>query len=147
MTKPVYCVRKRSDLTDEEFHDYWLNQHGPLVVRLAPVMQLKRYVQSHTMTLDLHEIVKATRALKDHYDGLAELWREDIDTFIGAYSSPEGMDADAALREDEAKFIDFSDWFPCPAGNGSRALRAWISPRRPRPHAQFQYKKSPEEPP
>ncbi len=39
MVKLVYCVRKRSDLSDEEFHDYWLNQHGPLVARLAPGLQ------------------------------------------------------------------------------------------------------------
>lgn len=109
MVKLVYCVRKRSDLSDEDFHDYWLNQHGPLVARLAPGLNLKRYVQSHTMSLDLNEIIKATRGLKDHYDGLAELWWENMDVFIDAYSSPEGMDADAALREDEAKFIDFAD--------------------------------------
>jgi uncharacterized protein (TIGR02118 family) len=96
MVKLVYCVRKRSDLDDEEFRDYWLNKHGPLVAKLAPGLNLKRYVQSHTMSLDLHEIIKATRGLKVHYDGLAELWWEDIDTFIDAYSSPEGMEADAA---------------------------------------------------
>ena len=109
MVKLVYCVRKRADLSDEEFHDYWLKQHGPLVARLAPDLGVKKYVQSHTMTLELHDLVRATRGLKQHYDGLAELWWESIDAFIDAYSSPEGMDADAALREDEAKFIDFAD--------------------------------------
>ena len=109
MVKLVYCVRKRSDLSDEEFRNYWLNRHGPLVAKLAPGLDLKRYVQSHTMTLELHELIRATRELKEHYDGLAELWWESMDAFIDAYSSPEGMEADAALREDEARFIDFAD--------------------------------------
>lgn len=109
MVKLVYCVRKRSDLSDEEFHDYWLNQHGPLVARLAPGLGLLKYVQSHTLELDVHEIIRATRGMKAHYDGLAELWWESMDAFFDAYSSPEGLDADAALREDEAKFIDFAD--------------------------------------
>ena len=108
MIKLVYCVKKRPDLSDEEFHEYWLNQHGPLVSRLAPSMDVKRYVQSHTMSLELHDMVKATRELGDIYDGIAELWWESLDAFIDAYSSPEGMEADAALREDEAKFIDFA---------------------------------------
>ncbi len=108
MIKLVYCVKKRSDLSDEEFHDYWLNKHGPLVRKLGPDLKVLRYVQSHTMSLELHDMVKATRGLGDIYDGLAELWWESLDTFIDAYSSPEGMDADAALREDEAKFIDFT---------------------------------------
>ncbi len=109
MVKFVYCIRKRADLSDEEFHDYWLNRHGPLVMKLAPSLDLKRYVQSHAMTLDLHELIRATRGLNQHYDGLAELWWESIDAFIDAASSPEGMDADAALREDEARFIDLAD--------------------------------------
>ena len=109
MVKLVYCVRKRSDLGDEEFHDYWLNQHGPLVAKLAPGLKLRRYVQSHIIPAELHDIIKATRGLRDPYDGLAELWWDSLDAFIDAYSSPEGLDADAALREDEAKFIDFAD--------------------------------------
>ncbi|RJP26951.1 MAG: EthD family reductase [Actinobacteria bacterium] len=109
MVKLVYCVRKRSDLSDEEFHDYWLNQHGPLVAGLAPGLNLRRYVQSHIIPAELHDIIQATRGLRAPYDGLAELWWDSLDAFIDAYSSPEGLDADAALREDEAKFIDFSD--------------------------------------
>lgn len=109
MVKLVYCVRKRADLGDEEFHDYWLNQHGPLVARLAPGLNLRRYVQSHIIPAELHEIIQATRGLRAPYDGLAELWWDSLDAFIDAYSSPDGLDADAALREDEAKFIAFAD--------------------------------------
>jgi hypothetical protein len=31
MIKLVFCVRKRSDLSTEEFYRHWLNDHGPLV--------------------------------------------------------------------------------------------------------------------
>lgn len=108
MIKLVYCVKKRPELGDEEFRDYWLNRHGPLVRELGPPLKVLRYVQSHTLPLELHDMVKATRGLGDIYDGIAELWWESLDAFIDAYSSPEGIEADAALREDEARFIDFA---------------------------------------
>ena len=31
ITKLVFCVRKRPELSDEEFQTYWLERHGPLV--------------------------------------------------------------------------------------------------------------------
>jgi len=30
MIKYVYCLRKRADLTDEEFHTYWKETTPPL---------------------------------------------------------------------------------------------------------------------
>lgn len=108
MVKLIYCVKKRPDLSDEDFHDYWLNRHGPLVRRLGPALKVLRYVQSHTMPLELHDLMKSLRGLGDIYDGTAELWWESIEDFLDAYSSPEGMDANNALMEDEANFIDFA---------------------------------------
>lgn len=29
------CLRKRRDISDEEFHRYWLENHGELVMDLA----------------------------------------------------------------------------------------------------------------
>jgi len=29
MIKLVYVIRKRADVSAEEFHDYWLHKHGP----------------------------------------------------------------------------------------------------------------------
>ncbi len=31
MLKFVYCVRRRPDISLEEFRKYWLEHHGPLV--------------------------------------------------------------------------------------------------------------------
>ena len=35
MIKLVYCIRRRADGTPEEFHRYWLGEHGPLVRSVA----------------------------------------------------------------------------------------------------------------
>lgn len=35
MIKLTFCVCRRDDISEEEFHDYWLNKHGPLVKSVA----------------------------------------------------------------------------------------------------------------
>jgi len=35
MVKLVYCIRRREDVPEDEFHRYWLDEHGPLVRSVA----------------------------------------------------------------------------------------------------------------
>ena len=92
MVKLVYCISKRSDLTDAEFFRYWENVHGPLGARIP---RLRKLVQSRRVTVlcDRHQ---------PDYDGMAELWFDDVDDLLAARQSPEWK----ASSEDEANFID-----------------------------------------
>jgi uncharacterized protein (TIGR02118 family) len=109
MIKLVYCLKRRPEVSEDEFHRYWLEDHGALVMRLASTMGMKKYVQAHTLAVPLNEILQQSRELREGYDGVAELWWESEDAIIDALSTPEGMEANAALMEDEAKFIDLAN--------------------------------------
>ena len=92
MIKLVYCITKKAGLTDEEFFHYWEKVHGPIGVRIP---HLRRLVQSHRLTVT---------GPNDHpdYDGLAELWFDDMQSLLAARRSPEW----ASSTMDEANFID-----------------------------------------
>ena len=94
MIKVVYCITKKSTLTDEEFFHYWKNVHGPIGARIPG---LRRLVQSHRRTIsgDRH---------RDAYDGMAELWFDDTEALLAARQSPEWK----ASTDDEDRFIDHS---------------------------------------
>jgi len=94
MIKLVYCITKKAGLTDEEFFDYWENVHGAIGARIP---RLRKLVQSHRLTVpgDRHE---------PGYDGMAELWFDDIEALLAARQSPEWK----ASTADEANFIDHS---------------------------------------
>lgn len=94
MVKVVYCITKKTGLTDEEFFRYWKEIHGPIDARIP---QLRRLVQSHRL------IVPGDEHVPD-YDGMAELWFDDVETLLAARQSPEWK----ASTEDEANFIDHS---------------------------------------
>ncbi len=110
ITKLVFCVRKRADLSTEEFLDYWLNRHGPLVRSLweaGTFPGMLRYVQSHTV-LDADGGRRA-RGTKAPYDGITEVW---MDSELGATDATTRAASAAGgtrLLEDEATFIDFAE--------------------------------------
>lgn len=94
MIKLVYCISKKPGLSDQEFFDYWHNVHAPIGARIPGV---RRFVQSRRLTVpgDRHQ---------PDFDGLVELWFDDMDALLAARQSPEWK----ASTEDEANFIDHS---------------------------------------
>ena len=108
MIKLIMCVTRRSDLSREQFQDYWLNQHGPFFEENAHVMRSKRYVQSHTIDTPLNDGMRESRGMLPEYDGVAEVWFESEEELMHAMSSPEGQQLGEALLEDEGNFIDHS---------------------------------------
>jgi uncharacterized protein (TIGR02118 family) len=92
MVRLVYCITKKPGLTDEKFFRYWKNVHGPIGARIP---RLRRLVQSHRM------VVPGYRHRAD-YDGIAELWFDDVEALLAARQSPEWE----ASSDDEVNFIE-----------------------------------------
>lgn len=108
MIKLVYCLRKRAEVSSEEFYRYWLNVHGPKVKSVAEVLKGRRYIQSHTCEPALNQALIESRGLEAPYDGITEFWWDDAATVHQVMADPEGQRAMKMLIEDESKFIDFS---------------------------------------
>lgn len=106
MIKFVYCVRRRPELSVEDFRKYWLEKHGPLVRSYANALRAKRYVQSHTLASPLNAAAQQPRGTKPPYDGITEVWWDSAEDLAKALSTPEGMQANKLLAEDEGRFCD-----------------------------------------
>lgn len=108
MLKLIFCLRRLPHLSPEEFQDYWLNRHGPLVRSHAQTLRIRRYVQSHTDLTNarLTGAVRASREAPEPFDGVAELWWDDVQSFVAGAATPEGREAARLLLDDERKFID-----------------------------------------
>ena len=106
MIKLTVVVRRRSDVEPAEFHRYWRDQHGPLVRSLQSVLGIRRYVQTHRLETPMNDLLRASRRALEPFEGVAELWWDDLDALVAATSSTEGSAAGRTLLEDEARFID-----------------------------------------
>ena len=92
MIKLVYCISRRRGMTLEEFSRYWCVVHGPIGRRIPG---LRRLVQSHRLP-------HAWDMPASLFDGVAELWFDDMAALEAARQSPEW----SASTADEANFID-----------------------------------------
>ena len=93
MVKLVYCLRRRADISLEEFYRYWLNTHGPKVKSMAEALRARRYIQSHTCAPELNQIFAVSRGLAPAYDGITEVWWDSVEDVKAAMASAVGAEA------------------------------------------------------
>jgi len=106
MIKIVFCLRRRAELSRDEFQIYWRSTHAPLVRSHAEALGIRRYVQVHAIDDAISTAVAGPRHSPEPYDGVAELWLDSLDALMSAGRSDAGRAAASALLEDERRFID-----------------------------------------
>lgn len=90
MIKTVTLLRRRPDLSSEDFHRHWREVHAPLVLRLPDVV---RYVQCRP--------VEGGPSTDATIDAIAEVYYADLDALRHTLESPEY----AELLADEPNFM------------------------------------------
>jgi EthD domain len=108
MIKLVYCITRKPSILPEEFHRYWLEDHGPKVKAVAAACGAVRYVQSHTILPDVNAGFRASRGMSEGYDGITEIWFESEASMTAALGTTDGVAAAQMLLDDESHFIDFA---------------------------------------
>ena len=88
MIKMVDLLVRKDGWTHQEFVDYWLDEHAPIAKELPG---LKKY--STSIPTDVE---------KAGFDGIVELYFEDVAALGAAFESEEGQ----AMQADAAEFID-----------------------------------------
>ena len=115
MIKLTFCLRRKPGLSYEEFHDYWLNKHGPLVREQMQALKIRRYVQVHQLNeAATNDGIRKSRNAPAPYDGIAELWYDSIESINGNRHYDAAREAGRILLEDEKNFIDLENsplWF------------------------------------
>ncbi|HEX4209662.1 MAG TPA: EthD domain-containing protein [Candidatus Binataceae bacterium] len=115
MIRLVYLLRRKPEMSLADFQQYWRTAHGPLVAGHAAKLDILRYVQLHTLQDQLNDQLAGARGkMEPPYDGVAELWWNNRESFAAGFMSAAGQAAGRELLEDEAHFIDLPNsplWF------------------------------------
>ena len=100
MIKISAFLTRRTDLTHQQFVDYWTQKHTPLVASLpGGEVPVRRYVQLLPTGDEIPGIGTAD------YDGVAEVWVDDIADAARWFTSDTYT---TTVAEDEARFLDRS---------------------------------------
>jgi uncharacterized protein (TIGR02118 family) len=96
--KVAALILRREDLSFDDFVRYWQDRHADVIVGNVP--GLRRYVQSPRLPVAPPGVWP--------YDGMAELWFDDLATFKADLAVAGGT-----IRDDEDRFIAARPvWFP-----------------------------------
>lgn len=105
MIKQVVFLKKRPDISMEEFMDYYENQHSQLAKRLGAKPSLpnaQRYVRRY-ITPEANPLTG--EVIHPGYDCVMEIWwntREDFEAAMKGLGDPQFLDA---RKEDELKLF------------------------------------------
>jgi uncharacterized protein (TIGR02118 family) len=106
MIKLSFCLVRLPHLDRAAFQAYWRETHAPLVASLAEVLQIRRYVQTHSLPAEAQAGLRASRDAPPEFDGVAELWFDSLEAMAANGARPQAQAAAARLLEDERRFID-----------------------------------------
>jgi hypothetical protein len=101
--KLVALLKRRPDLTLEEFADYYEQKHAPLFARSIPqdvADAIKHYAQNHA-------VLVGSNPADPPYDCVTEFGFDDLDG-LRRWSSWYLGDGGKVLRDDEERFMDVS---------------------------------------
>ncbi len=98
MIKFTILLKRKASLTHEQFVENHKTVHAALFMSVATVKAtVRRYVQQHTRPVDLPGMPPAK------YDGVTELWFDDVEALGRCFSDPEYLER---IRPDEESFLD-----------------------------------------
>ena len=108
MLKLTFCMHRLPHLTREQFQNYWENKH-PLSApsNAVEVLGIRKYIQVFPLSEADNSSVKKVRNGSNEFDGVAEIWIDDLETFTTKWKKGEGKEAFESFLEDEKNFVDW----------------------------------------
>lgn len=91
MIRFINCMKRRDDLTPEQFRAYW-NDPGfvALIERMAEQTGATLYAKNATLIVAANELVQEMRGSQAPYDGVLEYWWDNTTRLAELTASPEG---------------------------------------------------------
>ena len=108
MLKLTFCMHRLPHLTREQFQNYWENKH-PLSApsNAVDVLGIRMYIQVFPLSEADNSSVKKVRNGSNEFDGVAEIWIDDLETFTTKWKTGERKEAFESFLEDEKNFVDW----------------------------------------
>ncbi len=97
MIKCFSMIKRKANLTQDEFLRHWKEVHAPIIVEHMP--GLRKYVQNHPVRVP---------GVESQIDGIAETWWDDVESFQN-YLTWRQSDKGKVLIDDEQILVDTSE--------------------------------------
>lgn len=109
MIRYINCIRKKSDVSAEEFREYWCGaEYGELLDRVASYYQAARHSRNLTLKVEMGDRLISDRGMDEPYDGTIEFYWETANQLSALYGSEEAKALAEQMNKYQSEFIDMS---------------------------------------
>lgn len=109
MIRFINCVRRRRDVSVEEFRRYWQSpEFDALYERLVAILEPHRCARNLTLQVIANELVREERGSGEAFDGTIEFWWSDAKQLLQKYDSPEALKIREEMLGYQEQFIDMA---------------------------------------
>jgi len=107
MIRFINCVRRRKDISVDEFRRYWNSpEFEYLFERLFIIVQPKGFAKNLTLQVSANEQIRQERGSGEPFDGTLEYWWHDASELLEKYDTPEAQEIRKEMLEYQHQFID-----------------------------------------
>ena len=112
MIKMTFVLTRLPHLSREQFQDYWLNTHAPLVASVRETLRIRRYVQLHSLPPEISDSLRATRGGPEGFDGVAQLWWDSFEDLAAGAHDEAAKAAGRIVEQRAARFRKLTETAP-----------------------------------
>jgi len=106
MVNVVYCMRRRADLTLQQFLEHWGKVHAPIVTENLAVLRLAGYQRIVPKAHEMSPQIERRNVSQAPYDGIALLTWASEEDLKASLQDPNALEVQRALARDEKLFVD-----------------------------------------
>jgi len=105
----INCFRKKADISDEEFRQYWSSlEFSALVDRVVSLYGAEHYAKNLALKVQATRELIEARGIGEPYDAVLEYWWKDARHLQERYESPEARLLFEEMGKYQEQFIDIS---------------------------------------
>ena len=107
MIRLINCVKRRPDITLEQFRQYWnSNEFESLIKQVVAISGATRYAKSATLVIEANTLVQQRRGTGEPFDGVLEYWWDKAAHIEGLMGKSEAAALIQSMLDYQKRFID-----------------------------------------
>jgi len=107
MIRFINCVRRRADISSEEFRQFWNDpKFDAIIGRVVEYTGATGHVKDLTLMVEANVLMRERRAYGEPFDGVLEYWWEDASQLHSVLNSEQCSVLMQSMLDFQRQFVD-----------------------------------------
>ena len=107
MIRFINCVKRRPDISIEQFRQFWSSSEFDELIKAVVAMSgAARYKKSATLVIEANHLVQERRGTGEPFDGVLEYWWDKAAHLEGIMDKPEAAGLMQKMLDYQKQFAD-----------------------------------------